>query len=214
MDDATIRADRERLEDILARDEFLHHTYEQNGFWEWIGTVIENWLKRLGGVTVPGNTGEAIAAALYTGLILILLLFLILLVRRWVRAKKRKARAPLSFRNSLKSDAVDYMRKAEEHAQAGNYREAVRFSFIAGVMLMDARRWIRAEAWKTNREYRDELRETESQAVSSFARSAFLFEQIWYGDKTADEGDYRQISAWLNELSEHEGGERDDAEQA
>lgn len=199
MGDDVLRTDRERLTKILARDEFADQSSAADGIWAWISEIFDRLLSRFPDVSVPGGAGEAIVFAVYAALIAIVLIMLWRAVRRFIRARKSRSAAPLSFAGERAADADEYLRTAEQRRREGRFAEAVRFAFLAGLLRLDERGSIRAEKWKTNREYAEELHEVDPVAVSRFIECARLFEQVWYGGKDADETDYLRITAWLDE---------------
>ncbi|MNI90862.1 hypothetical protein D3C73_1484420 [compost metagenome] len=67
--------------------------------------------------------------------------------------------------------------------------------FLSVLLLMDERGWIRAEKWKTNREYVDELTDRKPKLCSPFIEGAALFEHVVYGAASASADDYVRMQA-------------------
>ncbi|WP_312115097.1 DUF4129 domain-containing protein [Brevibacillus reuszeri] len=178
--------DKQRLQEILSQDEFMSHQADgENLLQKGIRYLIE-WLAKLFKWTeVPAGASNAIS----TGILILAGLGLIFVIywmtKRIVWEQKRKRSL---FVHGEKIRAyTDYLRDAKEQGQAGNWREGERSLFLALLVYLQTREWIRIEKWKTNWEYADELQMNQPLAEELFRRHARTFDQVWYGQTVIDE---------------------------
>jgi ABC-type multidrug transport system fused ATPase/permease subunit len=73
---------------------------------------------------------------------------------------------------------------ARELAEKGKLRLALRAAFLATLAHLAQMKWIRIARFKSNREYRNELRRhalAKPETVERFSQSVAVFERVWYG---------------------------------
>ena len=73
---------------------------------------------------------------------------------------------------------------ARELAEKGELRLALRAAFLATLAHLAQMEWIRIARFKSNREYRNELRRhalAKPETVERFSQSVAVFERVWYG---------------------------------
>ena len=178
--------DKERLQEILSQDEFSRHQSEsENLLQKGIRYLIE-WIAKLFEWTeIPAGASSTISTSflILAGLGLVFVIYW--LTKRIVWEQKRQQAL---FVHGEKIRAyTDYLRDARELGKEGKWREGERSLFLALLVFMQTKAWIRIEKWKTNWEYADELQLNQPRAEELFRRHARTFDQVWYGQAVIDE---------------------------
>ena len=98
------------------------------------------------------------------------------------------------------SEAEDWAQWAEEHAAAGEWREAVHCLYWAAIVSLEARRAWRHNPTRTPREYVRLLKpgSAQQQGLRSLTQ---IFERIWYGLREADAEEYAEARALYERLA-------------
>ena len=147
------------------------------------------WLQRLFEGVVEVGT-----AAPWLGTLLEWLFFvgaavglLFLLLRNVARQRLRVALGGEAVQGSAwESEAKDWAQWAAQHAQAGEWREAVHCLYWAAIVLLEGRRAWRHNPTRTPREYVRLLKPGSAQQ-QGLRRLTQIFERVWYGLRDADE---------------------------
>lgn len=209
---ARIKAD---LRGILSSPEF---TYSQphETFWErvarwardkldWIGKVLRR-IFRFRGPSGP-QVGGAFAVGYYV-LIVVLGVALLAIIGYGIarlaehiaarrRAPKRKKKGlsvtteVVEPEESAAAEPDAWIRAANAHAAAGDFRKAYRAVFVAVLIRLDRLGALRFERSRTNGDYLRALRGNPPllDLLRPLARG---FDLHWYGERPATEGDFRQ----------------------
>jgi len=85
----------------------------------------------------------------------------------------------------------EWLRLAREQIARGESRLAIRALFLAGLAHLAERRFLKIARWKSNRDYRDELRLRAGDApelLAAFEGNTAVFERVCYGLHEAGEG--------------------------
>ena len=96
------------------------------------------------------------------------------------------------------ADLEDFIGQAE---RAGNYRLAMRLHYLALLKELSLAEAIIWKKDKTNRQYLQELTQTDWKA--SFRQLTRIFEHYWYGDHELSATDYEQIAPQFRRFSNH-----------
>jgi hypothetical protein len=93
----------------------------------------------------------------------------------------------------------DAQQRAENHEAARDYRSAIRYLYLASLLLLDERGLIHYDRTLTNREH---LRQVSSNtSLFELLRSIInLFEDVWYGFAPVDEEGYRDYCQAIDHL--------------
>jgi hypothetical protein len=96
----------------------------------------------------------------------------------------------------------DLWRRAEALARQGNFREGVRYLYLAVLTQLHRADLIRYEKTRTNGEYLRQLGAADAGApvVGPFRRLTQLFEQKWYGERSCAADDYDGCRALASEV--------------
>ncbi|MCC0564622.1 DUF4129 domain-containing protein [Brevibacillus borstelensis] len=180
IDSELLTQDKERLADILARDEFGEVKKQGKS---WLDALFEEILdtiaRMLQSADVSPGTASVLSKVIVAAAVIGVIVFLLIWWRRMVR--RGPAENQLLAREERIRTYADYLREAKERGQKEDWREGVRYSFLALLSFMQERSWVRIESWKTNWEYLDELQARQPEWETFFRTHARLFEQVWYG---------------------------------
>jgi hypothetical protein len=176
------------------------------------------WVQRFfAGVVEVGSAapwlGTLLEWVFYVGAAVGLLFFLL---RNVARQRLRVALGGAALRGSAgESEAGDWAQWGAQHAEAGEWREAVHCLYWAAIVSLEARRAWRHNPTRTPREYVRLLKpgSTQQQRLRSLTQ---IFERVWYGLREADEAEYAEaralyerLAASASEADEKTGSTRD-----
>lgn len=186
----------------LARPEFQGNVGQT--WWDRLKARMFGWLQRLFAGVVEVGT-----AAPWLGTLLEWVFFvgaavglLFLLLRNAARQRLRVALGGEALQGSAwESEAEEWAQWAQEHAQAGEWREAVHCLYWAAIVLLEGRRAWRHNPTRTPREYVRLLKPGSAQQ-QGLRRLTQIFERVWYGLRDADEGEYAEARALYERLAE------------
>jgi Domain of unknown function (DUF4129) len=175
----------------LARIELAKPEYRQDD----LGLVerVLNWiLERLGdALDVAGRTSPAGWLGLL-GVVLLVVLAVIA-VRRRTGALGRSASQPLF--TGRERTAHDHRREAERFAAAGAWAEAVRERLRAIVRDVEERGLVDARPGRTADEVARDAGDALPSAAGELRDAARVFDDVWYGGRTADAASYSRLVA-------------------
>lgn len=92
-----------------------------------------------------------------------------------------------------------WLAEARRAADAGQWRDAIRLAYWAGVYALEERGLWRSDRARTPREYLRQL-DTASPYRSSLTSLTSVFERTWYAGESADEAAYERASKELESL--------------
>ncbi|MBU7006827.1 DUF4129 domain-containing protein [Phosphitispora fastidiosa] len=193
---------RDMLEEILSRPDFILSRLA--GSWIDRGTAMAERL--LFGIL---GTDGRIA---WWGYVLLLLsvaglLFLVYFAASRVSRVFFPDRAAAG-QESAEPGGTDYngfRETASRYADAGDYREAVRYLYLSLLMFLDGQQLIQFRMSKTNLDYLGELRKSSADS-DRFTGAANFFERKWYGMENCTDTDYREFRAmYLSLVSDWRG---------
>jgi Domain of unknown function (DUF4129) len=161
---------------------------------EWLGRLFEG-VMRVG--TAAPWLGTLLEWLCYVGAAVGLLFFLL---RNLARQRLRVALEGDALKGSAwESEADDWAKWAAEHAEAGEWREAVHSLYWAAIVLLESRRAWRHNPTRTPREYVRLLKPGSAQQ-QGLRRLTQIFEHVWYGLRDADSSEYAEARALYERL--------------
>ncbi len=198
-------AKRERLQQILARQEYQPEEEKDSALQAWLKKIrrkINDLLARLffgNAAKPPADAGslQVIRWLIILALLASLVWATVLLLRR-VQLRKAKWRDDSSVAESREIlgeqfdadvTAEDLLRTAAEMARKGEYRLAIRRAYLALLYELEQRGKLRLHRAKTNRDYLGELK-NEQYIYPPVATLTNRYERVWYGDTAATLEDY------------------------
>jgi hypothetical protein len=165
----------------------------------WVGRFLE-------GVVQVGSAapwlGTLLEWVFFVGAAVGLLFFLLRNVAR------QRLRVPLGdaalHTAAWDNEADDWAQWAEEHADAGEWREAVHCLYWAAIVSLEARRAWRHNPTRTPREYVRLLKpgSAQQQGLRSLTQ---IFERVWYGLREANAEEYTESRALYERLAASAG---------
>lgn len=188
---AELAADREKLNEILSGGEYeAYRTAAAEGenalkrlfvkLWE----IIREWLPD---TAVPRTYADVISyVVIFAGLTL--LVWLLVWIGRQLAGNRTVSRKIGLTEEELKgASSARFLEQALLAERSSDYKESVRFLFLALLIYANERGWLRAERWKANGEYALELKANKPELLPLFRSTASLFERVWYGSMEADQ---------------------------
>ena len=119
---------------------------------------------------------------------------------RTTRQQRLELAAPAETSQAVwQRESDDWVRRAEDEAARGKWREAVHSVYWAAIVMLEGRRLWRANRARTPREYLP-LLEAGSARQRALGGLTRIFERIWYGLRSADRNDFERARALLEEL--------------
>ena len=197
--------ERSRLGAILSQPEYRPAEIRESSLRQWLRQA-KDYLRRLFGGLLPGSAASSDAGlsdqltrVQKVALLITVPLSFYALWRLARRYRLRRKVVPLNsdeevlgLRVSPDHPPAELIEEAKRLAAAGQYREAIRFSFIAAILDLSRKKILTAEPARTNRDYLHALRQRED-LLPVFARLTGLFEEFWYGQKEASLEDYANV---------------------
>ena len=177
---------RAEANDVLSRPEFQHGGGPT--WWDRAKARMWGWLLRMfTGVAKVGVAAPWLGTVLewicFVGAAVGLLFFLLRNVTRQRLRVSLGERAGVS--SAWNKEAEDWAAWAEEHAAAGEWREAVHGLYWAAIVSLEGRRAWRHNPTRTPREYVRLLRAGTAEE-QGLRRLTQMFERVWYGLQEAN----------------------------
>jgi hypothetical protein len=205
----------ETIRKILNRHEYKHLTGGLGDFIQKIKDILSGWIMRILERTFSNlSNAPAISDRLSTifmiiGLLIILLIIVFIIIRiNKTFDKKTRIGEILGEKidgrvtpNSLRSRGAVFINK-------GDFRQAIRFDFIALLLLMHEKNILYLNEAKTGEEICNYLRKNKFEMVTVFKKLVNIFNASWYGHKASDQRLYDEwnsnINLIWNEVINHE----------
>lgn len=205
MDSARQQEIKERIEKILAFDEFLEKE-KNKSIIETISVgvkeIIENIKEAIrqlfdkanimdfnssGGI----NPVSSMVLKLLGISIIIVVLFLLVFIfsKNFKSAKKIRFMEDQELMLALK-DAQLVEERAAAFAASGDYRQGIRHLYIALLLKLNEKDYIRIQKSKTNKQYMNELRNAYFKYYETVIEFTHDFNRFWYGNRLAGKENY------------------------
>lgn len=199
---------RDRIAEILERDEFLRRTNPISRFLERIG----DWLaRRTGGPQVEVGSGTnawggpigSIFLWLALVLLVAVLVFVIVAVVRNRRPGARKKKPGVEVDVDDLRAPSEWAGEAERLEAAGEWKDAMRCRYRELVARLVEARVVSPLAGRTPGELRADLADAMPSAAATFDAASLLFELPWYADAPtgpAENARFRAMAAQVVEM--------------
>jgi hypothetical protein len=189
-------SDKELLQEILSGREYRTRSGMKEEGENWLVRAWDYLWSKLGGLmpehAIPKSAADVISYLVILAGIGLVIYLLIWLGRRYAHDWKAPGQIGLS-EEELQQSYGDYLRMAEAAGQRGDFKDAVRFTFLAVLFYGDSRGWLQVEKWKANGEYAMELRSNKPAVKPVFDEAVLLFEQVYYGKREANAQAFTQL---------------------
>jgi len=90
-------------------------------------------------------------------------------------------------------EEIDFTDLIQNNEREGNYRNAVRYQYLAMLKSLSAQNLIEWDFQKTNTDYYKELKNLETK--EHFKKVSYLYDHVWYGEFPIEEESYREAVA-------------------
>ena len=179
------------LEAILSRPAFVEaDPGEGASTWGHLEGALMRWLGRLAGHPLTDDILTGV------GMVIVVVTLVYLLRhawRPWVTARRQREEAlpaDAAGRSSAGARA-----RAVALAEAGDYRQAMRYLYLSTLLWLDERRVLRYDPALTNREY---LRHVDTALGEALLPVVELFDRVWYGLAPLD---HRGYAAYVKQVA-------------
>jgi hypothetical protein len=204
------------IHSILNRADYKHL---KNSFRDIINNVKDNikeaiskWIeKRFSSLGEAEAISDKLSSAfMIIGILAIVAIIIVIIVKiNKTFERKRKVREILGEKIDDRTTPASLKQKASSFREAGDFRQAIRYDFIALLLLMHEKNLVYLDESKTNEEIYKYLRKNNFSMSDVFKNLGEMFNSTWYGNKTSGEQNYIKwsngISLMWNEVIKHEG---------
>lgn len=195
----------EAVKDILNKPGYKHLTGGfldfikriKDSIKEWFLGIIEKTFSNLSNAPEISERLSTIFMIIGLLIIVAIIVFIILRINKTFD-KKARVREILGEKindkvtpNSLRNRGADFIKK-------GDYRQAIRYDFIAVLLLMHEKNIVYLDETKTGEEIYNYLRKNKFGMIAVFKKLVNIFNASWYGHKPSDQGLYDE---WNNTIS-------------
>lgn len=205
----------ETIKRVLSRPGYKHLTGGLGDFIqrikdmlsEWLGRILENAFNNLSNAPAISDRLSTIFMIIGLLIICIIIVFIIIRINKTFD-KRTRVKEILGEKiddrvtpNSLRSRGAMFIQK-------GDFRQAIRYDFIAILLLMHERNILYIDETKTGEEIYNYLRKNKFPKITVFKKSVNIFNSSWYGHKPSDQKLYDEWSSTIdliwNEVIIHE----------
>lgn len=175
-------------------------TNSQNLFSRFLSWLIEG-IQDIFGFTLSPQTIEIITYIFYFLIGLVVVFIIVKLVsnegtsRLFDKTARKTKNVQIEDSHIEEIDFTDLISNSE---QEGNYRNAVRFQYLALLKSLSTQGLIDWDFQKTNSDYYRELKSMDTK--EHFKKVSYLYDHVWYGEFPIDENTYRKAVTEFNTL--------------
>jgi len=177
------------------------------GAQDFLAKIIRNIIDFLrqfkldfGDISDTRSVGDIMQILIVAAMVIVVILVLFTLYKRMNDLQSQAKMAKVGLASGLEIlDSKAWKLRAQEHAEASDWREACRAVYMSSLFLMDENGVLKFVATRTNYEY--------YYALSSFKilRQPFrdlvnITEGIWFGNDTATKNDFDKCLEHLNKI--------------
>ena len=205
------------IKNLLNSLEYKHLNNSFANLLERIKEAIGKWIYRLisdSDIKLSPNFAEGLSMLfLVIGILTIFCIVIYLIVKVYNVFDRRVAvKEILGERIDGRTTPESLRTKAADFAREGVFRQAIRYEFIALLLLMHTKRILYLEENKTNKEIYNSLKKSSFGMSNEFGELADLFNSVWYGHKTCEGAVYdswkQRVDAVWKEVMGYEAKNR------
>jgi hypothetical protein len=201
--DLSVRKIDQDLKDEYSGGEFNYErtqTSSQNLFSRFISWIIEG-IQNIFGFTLSPLTIKILTYLFYF-LIAAVVIFMIVRLLGNEKASKlfgRTARKTSSVViEETHIEEIDFTDLIQNNEKEANYRNAVRYQYLAMLKYLSSQNLIEWDFQKTNTDYYRELKNLDTK--EHFKKVSYLYDHVWYGEFPIGEETYREAVAEFQTL--------------
>ena len=170
------------IEKYLSDDDFVYDRVPPPAetFWEQFKRWLQKWFYKSFGENLPGWFWEVILWTLAVACLLFIIYKLFNHEIKSVFRGKAAANKSVIINEGEDIHEMDFNFLIQEAITKGDYKNAIRLSYLKLLKNLTDKDLISWKADKTNTEYLSELKKHELYAP--FKKTTFIFEYVWYGD--------------------------------
>ena len=191
------------LQTILDRPAYQWRQDEPSAIESWFIDLIRK-LTRI--FPNPDLRGDGITISIPVDLVVTIAGILILIFVFWFVGREfmggllLEAGAGPSTRDAGEPlTAARALQQAQNLSTAGDYRNAVRYLYLASLLRLDERGLLRYDRSRTNREYLRSVDET-PELASNLKDVIDVFDEVWYGYQPLDKSSYEHFADRVSDL--------------
>lgn len=189
---------------IIQRAEYRHLSNRLQDFLEAVKGAVSDWIIELfKGMDFPTPKAPVISDRLST-VFMIIGLLVILAIIIWIVVnvsksfeKKARIKEILGERIDEKTTTGSLRSKAAGFLREGDFRQAIRYDFIALLLLMHEKSLLYLDETKTNQEIYHYLKKNGFSSLQALEHLIDTFNTTWYGHRQCDRDRY---DMWSNRL--------------
>lgn len=178
-----------RVEEILDKLEYRHLREYESKIEEFILNIfsrLEDWLEsaniQQGEITNAASSISNVIIIIGTIVVLSIIILMFIYTKKIV-GRNMKARNILGEIIDDKTTKEELGERARRYKKSGEYREALRYSFISLLFQMNEVNLLYLDEGQTNEEIACKLRENNFVNIELFESAVKLFNGVWYGHK-------------------------------
>ena len=195
----------DKISEILKRPEYAHLRNSIRDFIESLKERIKNWLldflkNAFSDVpAAPSISEKASTIFLVAGILVIMAIIVFIAVKAGKTFERNtKVREILGERVGGRVTTASLRDKASEYGRDGDYRLAIRYGYIALLLLMHEKDILYLEDTKTNKEILQTLARNGFSMLPAFQYLAGIFNASWYGHKEYSRDSYESWNDNMN----------------
>ena len=204
----TITEFENTLKEVLQRPSYRHLGYNVNGMLERLKEAIKQWIdKRLNTIfdsnpqISPSNPEQLSNLFMIVGLCLIFGIIIVLVMRvNKTLDNNTRLQEILGEKIDEGTTPSSLRKKAQGYESEGNCRFAIRFDFIALLLLMHNSNIMFLDEAKTNEEIYKSLINRKFPKAKEFKDLVDIFNSTWYGHKGGQKAEYLLWKKTIEEL--------------
>lgn len=195
------------VQGILRRAEYRHLSNKLQDFLDSVKRAVSDWLiellRRIGSGTpkTPVISDRLSTVFVIIGLLVILAIIILIIVNVSKSFdKKTRVREILGERIDEKTTTAGLRGKAAAFYREGDLRQAIRYDFIALLLLMHEKSLLYLDESKTNQEIYQHLKKNGFSNLQAFEHLIDTYNTTWYGHRQCDRDRYDMWSSRLGLL--------------
>lgn len=182
--------DKVKLNEFRSDKDFIYDTAPPKE--SWISSFLD-WLMNQIFKPINGSGLGILFDILLWGLIIAVLVFIVLKIFKTDLRGLFQSKSATNKIHFIAEDEdiheLDFNTMIEDAIAKGNYREAIRLSYLKILKQLTDKDLIKWQLDKTNTDYYHELKQTKYQ--KPYKKVSLLFEYVWYGEFQVKEADFK-----------------------